>query len=219
MAEESLFDWVEPVKKEKLRQKRYISKHDPNPLLVSSSFCPSRITKDPTRKTKIRIKPPVPKREDAPPSGTTTKKNFVMANAIQTILSTPVENHNKTDKRYVNRPDYGKVPEYLKKIKSEREEEEREVIKSYEAETKKRMVAMGYSSESRMPEEQRIELLQKLKIKWDECNNLYQKQAHLIILDTQGKVKRKEVLENKLKEIENAIRRLEKGPVIIVHQE
>ena len=56
-----------------------------------------------------RRKPPVPWREERPPMGLHSGKNFVTANAVDAILATPANRHlppvNCLDKE-----DFGKVP-------------------------------------------------------------------------------------------------------------
>lgn len=41
-----------------------------------------------------------------------------------------------------------------------------------------------------MPEEERLQLLDQLKQKWEATNQAYQKMAHMVKLDTIGKVRR-----------------------------
>lgn len=66
-----------------------------------------------------------------------------------------------------------------------------------------------------LDDEERLVLVEELKAKWDNYNAQYQRQAHVVNLDTVGKIKRKEHLERMLKRVERAIETLERGPVQI----
>merc|ERR1712113_905141 len=66
-----------------------------------------------------RIQPPVPRASDAAPiCNLVTSKNFVVANAVETILAAPKKTA-QTTKDYLNKEDYGKVPKYLGQIKAD----------------------------------------------------------------------------------------------------
>ena len=66
-------------------------------------------------------------------------------------------------------------------------------------------------------QEERHELITALKKKWDAVNQKYQRMCHMVKLDTVGKVKRKEGMENELKQLEADIEKLERpGPVYVV---
>jgi hypothetical protein len=47
-----------------------------------------------------------------------SKKNYVVANAVDNIIRAPPAPKN-TEKAYLSKPDYGKVPIYLSKVKKE----------------------------------------------------------------------------------------------------
>ena len=66
-----------------------------------------------------------------------------------------------------------------------------------------------------MEDEERLELIEQLKAKWDHVNKIYQKMGHNVVFDTQGKVRRKENLENELDQIEKDIETLQRGRVLI----
>merc|ERR1719254_54207 len=70
-----------------------------------------------------RNMPPVPRAKDAPPvMNLVTSKNFVVANAVETILAAPKKVSEGT-KDYLSKEDYGKVPRYLTQIKNDIEAE------------------------------------------------------------------------------------------------
>lgn len=66
-----------------------------------------------------------------------------------------------------------------------------------------------------LDENDRDELVDKLKQKWASLNNKYQMGTHLVSLDTAGQVRRKEQLENALTQVETDIERLSKGSILI----
>lgn len=67
-----------------------------------------------------------------------------------------------------------------------------------------------------MTEEEKEELLYKLKLKWESVNREYQKITHLVNLDTIGQVRRKETMENELKQLESDIDRLQRAGTVLV---
>merc|ERR1719178_71152 len=71
---------------------------------------------------KPKLKPDVPKTSDMPVMNLVTSKNFVVANAVETILAAP-KKVSQDAKDYLNKEDYGKVPKYLKNIKQDIEAE------------------------------------------------------------------------------------------------
>merc|ERR1712072_1085778 len=67
---------------------------------------------------KAKLKPDVPRTSDAPVMNLVTSKNFVVANAVETILAAPKKVTSQT-KDYLSKEDYGKVPKYLQNIKQD----------------------------------------------------------------------------------------------------
>ena len=67
-------------------------------------------------------KPSVPKKDEKPIHGLVSDKNFIVANAVEAILSAPVLPSQK-DKDYLKKKNFGKVPKYISKIKNEIEDE------------------------------------------------------------------------------------------------
>merc|ERR1711907_298703 len=67
---------------------------------------------------KPKLKPDVPKTSDMPVMNLVTSKNFVVANAVETILAAPKKVTSQA-KDYLSKEDYGKVPKYLKNIKQD----------------------------------------------------------------------------------------------------
>ena len=113
---------------------------------------------------------------------------------------------------YMKKADYGKVPEYLSHVKKDIEEEMR-VIDEYFSEDKQEPEDEG----EYLSDEERADLIEKLKQKWDETNKKYQKITHIVKLDTIGKVRRKEALEKELDQLVKDIRLLSQNrPIRVV---
>lgn len=154
----------------------------------------------------------VPKASDAPVSGLHTSKNFIVANAVENILAVPKNTH-KAEESFLKKPDYGKRPAYLDDVAAEREMEQKliaEMQHEYEVEETGEIPAKEIS------EDERAAMIEALKVKWGDVNKRYQKLAHQTILDTIGKVRRKEMLENELKVIEEDIEKLERHGALYV---
>jgi hypothetical protein len=74
-------------------------------------------------KAEIERKAAIPGRDEKPIYGLKTSKNYVTANAVENILQAP-KRVPTTDARFTAKEDYGKVPDYLVRIKQERQEED-----------------------------------------------------------------------------------------------
>ena len=59
-----------------------------------------------------------------------------------------------------------------------------------------------------MDENEKQFLIKKLKERWLEINNIYQKTTHRNIYSSENQKKRKEILEKTLKEIEDDIKKI-----------
>ena len=115
---------------------------------------------------------------------------------------------------YLDKEDYGKVPQYLGQVREEIKRE-KDMIDRY---VKEQMGIEDAEPEQLedMSESERNNLLNALKAKWQSVNNKYQKMTHIVLLDTTGQVRRKEQMEGELKQLEADIERLQKpGPIMI----
>ena len=159
-------------------------------------------------------KAPLPKKGERPIMGLKTEKNFITANAVDSILrvpSLPVEQGPD----YINKPDYGKVPDYLSSVKAEIKQEN-ELIDNF---VQSQMA--GYTDAPEMCVEmddgERVELIQKLKTKWDAVNKKYQ----VLTMHTKFEGHRKAAKENFEIELNNIEADLSKltmnGPVMVSH--
>lgn len=137
-------------------------------------------------------------------------KNFVTSNAVENILSQPTRKPEPIN--WTAKPHFGKVPPYLQKIKKEIADEY-DYIRSMQQEEEN----SGPAGMRALPEGERLQLIDSLKTKWDEVNGTYQRSSVLSLasLDTIGKVKRKEMYEAQLAQIERDIEKLSKDVVYV----
>lgn len=64
----------------------------------------------------------MPAKDEKPIMGLVSDKNFIVSNAVENILAAPNLPSN-SEKDYLKKKNYGKVPKYLQKIKNEIEDE------------------------------------------------------------------------------------------------
>ena len=159
----------------------------------------------------------VPRRDDRPVMGLCTSKNFITANAVEAILAVP-RSDKPPEPDYLQKVDYGKTPAYLDVVKQEIQREN-DMIEAYVKDQ------MGYtnSDDLSLTEEldidERNDLIDALKTKWDFVNAKYQQITHNVTLDTVGKITRKETMEKQLKALEADISKLEKPYPIYIKQQ
>jgi len=141
-------------------------------------------------------------------------KNFITANAVENILAVPKRQPEPAD--WLKKPHFGTVPPYLQKIKAEIKDEY-EYIRSMS----QQMENSAPPGMRLLPEEERLMLIDQLKEKWDGVNSTYQQSSVLSLasLDTIGKVKRKEMYEAQLAQIEKDIEKLSKKYVYVQDDE
>lgn len=161
-------------------------------------------------------KAPVPTRKKCAEELATIEKkepkNFITANAVENILAVPKRQSEPVD--WLKKPHFGSVPPYLQKIKKEISDEY-DYIRSMQ---QQQQDASGAPPGMRLlPEDERLKLIDELKAKWDNVNATYQQSSVLSLasLDTIGKVKRKEMYEAQLAQIEKDIEKLSKKFVYV----
>jgi len=156
----------------------------------------------------------VPRRDERPVMGLQSTKNYITANAVEAILAVPGHRARVTqgEPQYTQKADYGKVPAYLSDVKNEISMEN-EMIQQYLAQENGYGGEDNYGDEGgeEMEENERLDLLDALKTKWDSVQCKYQKMCHMVKLDTIGKVRRKEQMETELSQLEKDIGSLEGG--------
>ena len=116
----------------------------------------------------------------------------------------------------MKKEDFGKVPAYLTQVKEEIRREN-EMIERY---VKHQMGEVERTPETfeELTEDERSDLICALKEKWDHTNSIYQKQTHLVLLDSGAQIRRKEQLENLLTQLENDINRLERASNVLIRK-
>jgi hypothetical protein len=158
---------------------------------------------------KIKNKPAIPKKDDQPIHNLVSSKNFVVANAVETILAAP-RKPNVVTKDYLSKEDYGKVPSYLKHIKADIESEY-----DYIRQLQNQEEEMRGGQARLMSDDEKAKMILGLKAKWEQVNTDYQATTHLTKLDTIGKVKRKEKYEAELSQIEKDIGKLNRKNIYV----
>jgi len=189
----------------------YMKKNDKTTSVQSlkevKKACPQVL--QPTQ-LKEKLKPDVPRASEiAPVMNLVTSKNFVVANAVETILAAP-KKVSQGAKEYLRKEDYGKVPKYLTHIKRDIQAEYDYIARMQAAEEE--ALASGVRP---LEDAERESLIQGLKAKWEAVNTDYQGQTHLTKLDTHGKTYRKEKNEAQLSQIEKDIEKLNRKNIMI----
>lgn len=191
---------------------QFMKKHAGHPTLAK----PSKFTyrEDTTRKQSV------PKSTEKPVMGLVTTQNFVKTNALTNILSKPPQEKAALAAKEVDagepqflHSEHGKVPEYLKEVKKEVEAEYAYVNDLRQRE--QRHFANIAADVQMFDPQEKEDLVYALKQKWDEVNKKYQLCTHSTVLDTVGKVRRKEEYEAQLSQIEADIKRLDTAYVFV----
>jgi protein-tyrosine-phosphatase len=159
------------------------------------------------KRTTNKEKPGVPRRDEKPVMGLVSQKNYITANAVDNILAVP-KKPVSTDVNYLQKQDYGQVPQYLSRVKEQIAEE----YKMIEEMTQSNQPQNEDEIEM-LTDAEREKLLDGLKANWASINKEYQTLS--FTLDTPAKKKRKEEYEAQLEQIENDIKKLSKKFVFI----
>lgn len=196
--------------------------------VISSTFGPTQMKPDPSkflrrksqnlpktgkcfRRAPVGQKPPVPSCDDKPIMGLRSSKNYIVSNATQAIIQEP-KGLKEEEKSFLKKETYGKVPEYLKKVKKE-VQREKEVVEFCVKEKANEPEEEEYIMFDEM---ERQHLIYSLKRKWDDVNSTYQKICHRVSINSLGDIKRKEAQEAELQQLEDDIQRLSRpGPLYI----
>ena len=212
-------------------------------LKIAAERMRSEAEDDYRTKYETRLKEGLHKKGEAPVVGMRSNKNFITANAVEAILQgmyllfpddkpkfsahslflffvatypciTVPKAVSAGELNYLRKEDYGKIPEYLTKVKEEIRREQ-DMIDKY---VKEQLGEVEKEPErfDEIPEHERLDLIAALKAKWDFVNANYQKITHLVRLDTTGQVRRKEQLEAELKQLETDIERLSKAGALLI---
>lgn len=141
--------------------------------------------------------------------GLVSDKNFIVSNAVENILAAPKLPGN-TDKDYLKKKTYGKVPKYLQNIKKEIEDEY-QLVREMQAEEEAEMDRAKFL----MEEDEKNELITALKKKWEVVHREYQTMTHKSKLDTIGMKDKFENCERELKQLEMDISKLSKNYIFV----
>jgi len=162
------------------------------------------------RRQFTKEKPPVPRRDEKPVMGLVSQKNYITANAVDNILAVP-KKPVSNEVNYLQKQDYGQVPQYLGRVKQQIQEEYRmieEMTQSNQPQDEDEI--------EMLTDAEREKLLDGLKANWAQINKEYQTLS--FTLDTPAKKKRKEEYEAQLEQIENDIKKLSKK-FVFIHQD
>ena len=166
-----------------------------------------------TIRSSVVQKPPVPSCDDKPIMGLRTSKNYIISNATQAIIQAPKV--MKEEESFIKKKTYGKIPEYLNKVKQDIQLEKELVERCIREQEMKGMEEGEEVEYEVMDEGERQDLINSLKKKWDKLNSTYQKICHKNV-DSLGDIKRKEEQETQLQQLEDDIQRLcRPGPLLI----
>merc|ERR1719240_1414581 len=97
-----------------------------------------------------------------------SSKNYVTANAVENILAAPKKVGQEV-KDYLRKADFGQVPQYLQRIKTDIQEEYDYIRQLQEQEEEARNSQVRLLSE-----EEKQALVAGLKAKWEKVNTDYQ---------------------------------------------
>lgn len=153
-----------------------------------------------------------PRASETLPTIAKPRKNYIQQNALAAITQVP-GNRPQEAKRFTEKTDYGRVPRYLGKVKAEMHAERDYVRAAMDQE--RAHYESGQPKMRLLAEEERATLLENLKRKWEVVNKLYQGQTHCVVLDTIGKVRRKEDYEGQLQQLEKSVEKLSKKFVFV----
>jgi hypothetical protein len=156
-----------------------------------------------------KLKAPIPKKEEKPVMGLKTDKNFVVANAVENILSIP-KKQTVNQPRAVDRNDYGAVPEYISKIKTELKTQYA-LVDSY-----KQRKAQDEERYSQLDAAEVQQLRSGLQRRWEVLNKEFQTMGFSV--ETYSQKRHQEDVEKELRAVEAALQKINK-PVIYIYDD
>jgi hypothetical protein len=165
--------------------------------------------------------PPVPRRDERPFRMPPSAKNFVEENAVNAILAPRRSREKAQPVDWLKTEKFGKVPEYLDTIKQELENERDLMVQMLDRQQMESESAAGVTTRE-MSEDERHDLLDALKRKWDTVNDKYQVISHRKIStsnSTKGEIRWKETCEAQMSQLEKDINKLSgHGPIYIIEK-
>lgn len=163
--------------------------------------------------------PPVPRRDERPYHAPPSNRDFITENAMNAMTAEPRSKAKPEPTNWLASQNFGKVPNYLERIKNERESEREYLLNLLDQQQMEAESAHGTHTRE-LSEDERHELLDALKQKWDAVNSKYQVIAHRKIStsnSTMGEIRWKETCEAQMAQLEADIKRLSvKAPIYVV---
>lgn len=142
----------------------------------------------------------------------TASKDYIKANTIAAITQKPGPRPTEHP-RFVDRPGYGQAPSYLQTVRQEIIAEKEYIAAALDQQRRDQQHDQGQMR--LLPEAERLKLLDNLKTKWESVNKAYQGMTHAVVLDTVGKIRRKEEYESQMQNLEKSIEKLSKPYVFV----
>ncbi|GIL80107.1 hypothetical protein Vretimale_12930 [Volvox reticuliferus] len=165
----------------------------------------NRLKLPPVRSTSAPTQRPVRRPSSSGGGG----RDFVNENKLGAVapVRPPRPEKKESAEKYLNKKDYGQVPQYLLERKMQ-------MAADAEAAARAKEAALIPPGMRIMPEDERLETLELLKKNREEVERAIQ--ALPLRIETLSAVRRKEELERRLKEIEDALKIFSR-PKVLVH--
>lgn len=155
------------------------------------------------------LRPPVPKRHELVHIKTIAPKDFIHMNALDVINATAAKKTTEGP-RYIHKPDFAKVPEYL----AARKHEAAHLAAAWKEQQQHALATEQlHSGLILMPQTERLAMLEGLRKNWEKLNLEYQKLS--LTVDTVPKIARKVSLEQNLKHVEEYIKKFSNPNVLV----
>jgi hypothetical protein len=157
---------------------------------------------------KVHTKPTVPLRSDAPIQGLSSNADFILKNQVWATTIKPPKAPETMD--YTKKATFGRIPDYLDKIKMTIDKEN-EFLRSLQD---RRTIKPEPTLE--LPADQIHLIRDRLQQKHQDLTHSYQRLTHVTKDNTIGFLRRKEGLEKALDGVERDLNCLQKSRILIV---
>ncbi len=162
--------------------------------------------------------PAVPRRDERPYHKPPSGRDFITENALAAMTMEP-RRKDKEEVDWTKVETFGKAPAYLDRIRQERESEREYLVSLLDQQQMEAESAAGGHTRE-LSDDERQDLVQALKQKWDAVNDKYQVIAHRKIStssSTMGEIRWKESCEAQMAQLEADIKRLSvKAPIYVL---
>lgn len=195
-----------PAKKEKATFGRTVADSiEPNTFLKKSQKPPPE--KHAATALHDKRKAPIPDRSEKPVMGLKTDKNFVVANAVENILSIAKKQPPTNNGRAVDKEDYGKVPDYIHKVKADLKSQYA-MVDSY-----KQRKAQEEEKFAQLSQAEVAELRAGLQRRWEVLNKQFQTMGFSV--ETYSQKRHQEQVESELRAVEAALQKVNKPTIFV----